>query len=182
MTPVSIHDEPDPEEAILRYLIDLPGVFLAHSGVTLFHHLLGTYRVLKSWSCDEDLCIAGLFHSVYGTPAFPEGPLTTGDRDQLKKIIGAQAENLVHQFSQTNWTLLFSDQPGRLRELSKSLLTLAAANLVEQRGRLGNLDLGGRSMQDALRPFEMLIPFLDRETTLSLTLVLEQTETESKSI
>jgi Domain of unknown function (DUF6817) len=153
-------NEPDPEEAILRYLIDLPGVFHSHSGATLFNHLLGTYGILKSWGCDDDLCVAGLFHAIYGTPAYHDGLLAESRRGELIDVIGARAEEIVHEFSRTNWHDVFARGHNALTTLPRSLLTLAAANIVEQRHRLTHANLEGRSIKESLTPFNLLIPYL----------------------
>jgi hypothetical protein len=153
-------DEPDPEDAVLRYLIDLPGVFLPHSGATLFHHLLGTYRILKSWGCDEDLCVAGLFHSVYGTPAYHASALPESRRDELREVIGVPAEELVYRFSRTNWALVFSNGRDILPTLPTSLLMLAAANVIEQRERLAQTAQQSSLVAESLKCFGLLVPYL----------------------
>lgn len=38
-----------------------------HSGRTFFAHLKGTHDLLRDWGNPEPVCIAGLFHSIYGT-------------------------------------------------------------------------------------------------------------------
>lgn len=171
-------DESDPEDAIVRYLIDLPGVFFPHSGATLFHHLLGTYRLLKSWGCDEDLCVAGLYHSIYGTPAYPDGPLPKSRRGELSNVIGVRAEEIVYQFSDMNWPLMFANGHDVLKTLPVSLLTLAAANIVEQGGRLarsnpGDCNPGDHSIQESLKCFELLVPYLAPAAAQCLALELQ---------
>jgi hypothetical protein len=167
-------DEPDPEDAILRYLIDLPGVFLPHSGATLFHHLLGTYRILKSWGCDNDLCVAGLFHSIYGTPAYHAGPLSESHRGEVSNVIGARAEELVHQFSRTNWARVFAGGHDVLTTLPNSLPMLAAANIIEQRGRLAQGDLERGFITESLKCFTLLIPYLTPAAARDLAAELQQ--------
>lgn len=144
--------EPDPPESILRYLIELPGAFSQHSGLSLFHHLLGTFRILKRWNADEDVCRAGLFHSVYGTPAFPDGLLVFNQRDELAEVIGGPAEILVFEFSKLRWGVLLSQGVTTVAGIDPRLVLVAAANLLEQSGRLmaaasfdaGNIEVYGR--------------------------------------
>jgi hypothetical protein len=167
-------DEPDPEDAIVRYLIDLPGVFLPHSGVTLFHHLLGTYRILKAWGCENDLCLAGLFHSIYGTPAYPNGPLPESRRVELSGVIGTRAEEFVYQFSRTNWPCVFASGDDTLHTLPPSLVMLATANIVEQSGRIAQNNPKDRSIRESLEQFALLIPHLTPAAAQCLTLELQQ--------
>jgi hypothetical protein len=153
-------EEFEPDEAILRYLIELPDVFLSHSGTTLFHHLLGTYRILKSWRCKEDLCLAGLFHSIYGTPVYRPGPLPESRRVELRAIVGARAEELAHEFSRVDWSDLLARGDRALRTQSADLITLAAANFVEQVGRIAQLSGDDLMARESLGRFDALLPRL----------------------
>ena len=66
-----------------------------HSGRTLLEHLIGTRERLKELGAPEYLQDAGLFHSVYGTVYFmPEGGLVE-DRQNIKDLIGEQAEEVA---------------------------------------------------------------------------------------
>lgn len=69
-----------------------------HVNGTLERHLHGTERLLRQWGGREALCIAGLYHAVYGTAGI-EGCLTGLDaRDAIARIIGAEAESLVYLY------------------------------------------------------------------------------------
>jgi hypothetical protein len=63
------------------------------SHVPFLSHLVGTRRLLASWSEREALCDAGLFHSVYGTEYFE--PDRTPERADVVAIIGAEAERIA---------------------------------------------------------------------------------------
>jgi hypothetical protein len=121
-----------------------------HSGGTLLDHLVGTAAILRRWGYDEDVCLAGLFHSVYGTSTFEKRLLSLDERARLVQVIGASAEQTAFLFSQilpeSLWEALGSDQL-RLRckqsdsrlsvdalELNR-LLVLFWANEVEQAHR-----------------------------------------------
>jgi hypothetical protein len=69
-----------------------------HSGRTLFDHLIGTYNVLVRWECSQDTCIAGLFHSVFGTPSTPGLSLSDAQREDIRCAIGDKAFSLVRLF------------------------------------------------------------------------------------
>jgi hypothetical protein len=69
-----------------------------HVNGTLERHLHGTERLLREWGSREALCVAGLYHAVYGTDGI-EGCLTALDgRDAVRRIIGAEAESLVYVY------------------------------------------------------------------------------------
>lgn len=63
------------------------------------HHLVGTYALLKQWGADEDTCLGGLFHSIYGTNAFRQASLRDSERVGLQAVIGLRAELLAWTFS-----------------------------------------------------------------------------------
>lgn len=67
-----------------------------HSGRTLYDHLCRVEQILRVCRCEEDVCLAGLYHSIYGTNAFTQ--ITTTDRIKIKEIIGERAEFLAWLF------------------------------------------------------------------------------------
>lgn len=90
-----------------------------HSGRSLYHHLRGTEFLLRTWECAEEVCLAGLFHSVYGTSAFRQASLDVAQRARLVDAIGVSAERLVYLFH-------VCDRPG-------ALLTALHSRVVENR-------------------------------------------------
>jgi len=71
-----------------------------HSGRTLYEHLCNVEKILKICRCEEEVCLAGLYHSIYGTNFFTV--TTTLDRNKIKEIIGERAEFLVWVFCNAN--------------------------------------------------------------------------------
>jgi hypothetical protein len=71
-----------------------------HSGRTLLQHLVGTYDLLRAWDAPEHVCLAGLFHSIYGTAIFKHQTIapTPQNRDRIADLIGRNAENLAYVF------------------------------------------------------------------------------------
>ena len=67
-----------------------------HSDKTYLAHAAGVYRDLQRWECDEDLCRAGLFHSIYGTEPFHWFRLPLNRRDEVRDLIGVRAERLAY--------------------------------------------------------------------------------------
>jgi len=80
----------------LEHLRDIGADEIPHGTGTLLHHLLKTYEVLALQEEDEDVCFAGLFHSIYGTKYFRHE--TTSDRNSIRKLIGERAERLAWKF------------------------------------------------------------------------------------
>lgn len=77
------------------------GAFIPeHTGRTLGVHLLNTYKILKKFNVNHDVCLAGGLHSIYGTNIFKNG--ITQDRDNIKKLVGEKTENLIYLFSTIN--------------------------------------------------------------------------------
>lgn len=69
-----------------------------HSGRTLLDHLVGTYDVLKTWEAPDMLCLAGLFHSIYGTEGLRLDLPAKVTRDTIRDAIGPEAESLAWLF------------------------------------------------------------------------------------
>jgi len=120
-----------------------------HTGRSLIEHLEGTYNILKKWNCCEDLCLAGLCHSIYGTESYKKQTVPLESRTSVKKLIGKDAEELAYLFGAHKkeyfWELLgenknfnihdrFSDQIINIgKDQVSSLVTLTLANWLEQR-------------------------------------------------
>lgn len=69
---------------------------VSHTGKTYLAHAIGVYNDLKRWGADEELCRAGLFHSIYGTERFQMFALPLDRRDELRELIGPRAERLAY--------------------------------------------------------------------------------------
>lgn len=91
-----------------------------HSGEKGFlAHLIGVFRDLETWGCDQDLCRAGLFHSIYGTEMFRRFSLPVERRGEVQALIGERAERIAFanclMDRSTFDALLESDGPYRIR-------------------------------------------------------------------
>lgn len=69
---------------------------IEHSHSNFLNHLVGTFNILKKWKQPEDLCVAGMFHNIYGNKYF--NPNLNLTREEIKNLIGENAENLVYRF------------------------------------------------------------------------------------
>ena len=120
---------------------------IEHLGRPLKEHLIGTHDLLDQWQNSKNVCLAGLFHSVYGTKTFSTAALRTESRDDVRALIGERAEALVFIFgmSDRKHLLLENRSPpycwidhrtGEQTEISDDLLNnlveIEVANFIEQ--------------------------------------------------
>src|ERR1700722_17525816 len=89
----------EPLKDCIRFLRKVSAEQMPHpSEVGLFDHLLGTQQLLVEWGARRALCDAGLFHSVYSTEHYQLKALPLSRRDEVRQLIGAEAESLVWLF------------------------------------------------------------------------------------
>jgi hypothetical protein len=122
------------QDTIRTFLISLDANKVRHSGRTLFDHLKGVHDLLRDWDNEHHVCMAGLFHSIYGTNTFKHQSLN--DRGKLIQMIGLKAELLVHYFSTKDRPFFESIEDKKVR---RDLLEIEAANLLEQNGNANTL-------------------------------------------
>jgi hypothetical protein len=91
---------PQPVEPEAERLLKHYGTAAAvHAGGrSLRDHLIGTFNLLKEWGNDRDVCLAGLFHSIYGTEVYTLQSAQLSERDTIRGAIGARAEELAYYF------------------------------------------------------------------------------------
>ena len=85
-----------PIKELTQYFLQEEAAGIAHSGGSYLAHAIGVYRDLKSWDWDEEAARAGLFHSIYGTEIFQDFTLPVSRRNEIKSMIGEQAETLCY--------------------------------------------------------------------------------------
>lgn len=78
------------------YLVELGIEKVPHTEKTYLGHLVNVHRLMQAQGCDEDVCVAGLFHSIYGTEKFQGFKLPLTDRPKLRDFIGGRAERLAY--------------------------------------------------------------------------------------
>jgi hypothetical protein len=69
-----------------------------HSKRSLFDHLVGTHDLLQRWGNRDEVCDAGLFHSIYGTRHFRHQSYPLENRHVIRELIGHNAEWLAYLF------------------------------------------------------------------------------------
>ena len=93
----------------LRFLRRVNTDDMPHTGRSLLDHLLGTRRLLVEWGARPALCDAGLFHSIYGTDHYEQKALPLTMRDEVRQLIGDEAESLVWLFCMMRRETFFLD-------------------------------------------------------------------------
>jgi hypothetical protein len=78
------------------FLVSLGTDKVPHTNEVFLAHLIGVYRDLESWACDEEVCRAGMFHSIYGTEKFQRFSLALERRAEVRALIGNRAERLAY--------------------------------------------------------------------------------------
>ncbi len=78
------------------FLVNLGIEQIAHTQKNYLAHLISVYKLMQTYGCEEDLCRAGLFHSIYGTEKFQGFRLPLGRRAELAELIGIRAERLAY--------------------------------------------------------------------------------------
>lgn len=128
---------------------DLHADRIAHGKSSLYEHLAGVHALLKAWQNPDFVCLAGLFHSIYGTVQFQHATLPFDNRHPVHNLIGPEAERLAYLFCVTDRPSSLIQQWERSdftvtdrhlglqvsldRQDMLFLLEIEAANLVEQR-------------------------------------------------
>jgi hypothetical protein len=81
---------------LTNYLMSLGVNEIGHSSKSFLAHLIGVYKYMEARGCDEELCQAGLFHSIYGTELFQGFKLEVDRRPEVRALIGDRAEHIAY--------------------------------------------------------------------------------------
>ena len=75
------------------------------SGNTFIAHLVGTASILAALRRSSTTVAAGLLHSAYSHGEFGDGSrrISEGKRNQLRHVVGTEAEMLVAQYTTSPW-------------------------------------------------------------------------------
>jgi hypothetical protein len=69
---------------------------IPHTEKSYLAHLIAVFRYLGTQGCPEDVCRAGMFHSIYGTEKFQGFTLPLERRGEVRDLIGERAEDLAY--------------------------------------------------------------------------------------
>jgi hypothetical protein len=78
------------------FLVQLGVEKVEHTDKTYLGHLVNVYRLMEAEGCDDEVCRAGMFHSIYGTEKFQGFKLPPEKRAEVRDLIGARAEKLAY--------------------------------------------------------------------------------------
>ena len=81
---------------LTAFLVNLGIEQISHTQKNYLAHLISVYKLMQASVCEEDLCRAGLFHSIYGTEKFQGFKLPLERRTELAEMIGSRAERLAY--------------------------------------------------------------------------------------
>ncbi len=70
----------------------------SHLNGSLIEHLKGTKKLLCDWGASSGLQDAGLYHAAYGTDGFDEQLVSVKYRDNIREIVGKDAEEIIYQY------------------------------------------------------------------------------------
>lgn len=73
-----------------------------HLNGSLAAHLHGTESMLREWHAREAVCIAGLYHAVYGTDGYNPALVGLDMRQRITALLGQEAEQLAYLYGACN--------------------------------------------------------------------------------
>ena len=102
---------------------------------SFYQHLLNVHNYLKSQSLPDEVCDAGLFHSIYGTEFyhFQNAAVT---RDVVRSYIGEYAEELAYIFCglrKDRYRCIVNNTPGWDVRLHLDLCRMEYANFWDSK-------------------------------------------------
>jgi hypothetical protein len=170
----------------LSLLESMGAMEVAHIEDNLGAHLTATYDILARWGCSDDLCAAGLFHSVYSTDHLETQTIPLSERPRVAEAIGDKAEKLAFLYCSIDRGSLYEnlnrrsdysvrdrwnshDIPLQPEELAE-LLTLDSANTLEL---LPKGQWSPKQRADARRVHARALPLLPPKAAEELSSALE---------
>jgi hypothetical protein len=83
-------------KTLTDFLVGIGIEQIPHTQKSYLAHLIAVDRWLESLGCPEDVCRAGMFHSIYGTEKFQGFTLPLDRRGEVRDLIGSRAEHLAY--------------------------------------------------------------------------------------
>ncbi len=78
------------------FLVEMGIEEVPHTHKSYLAHLIAVHRFLERHGCPEEVCRAGMFHSIYGTEKFQGFTLPLLRRGEVRALIGDRAEYLAY--------------------------------------------------------------------------------------
>jgi hypothetical protein len=84
------------DKPLTDFLVGMGVEQVPHTHKSYLAHLIAVFRSLESQGYPQDVCRAGMFHSIYGTERFQGFTLPLNRRDEVRGLIGDRAERLAY--------------------------------------------------------------------------------------
>jgi hypothetical protein len=81
---------------LTSFLVGIGVEQVPHTHKSYLAHLIAVYRILQVQDCSEEVCRAGMFHSIYGTERFQGFTVPLERRGELRALLGERAERLAY--------------------------------------------------------------------------------------
>lgn len=82
-------------DELLQVLVAAGAACTPKPEYALLPDLTQTYDLLRLWRRSDDVCLAGLFHGVYGSAWSRHRLIAPDQRERVREVIGRRAEELV---------------------------------------------------------------------------------------
>ena len=129
-----------PMKTMTDFVIQVGADNVQHSGKTYLAHVIGVYRLMKSWAEEDEMCRAAIFHSIYGTEGFQDFTLPLDRREEVCALIGERAEQLSYANSAMNRASFYGQVENDQDDYQ-----------IKDRITGGNIDLTARAFEDLIR-------------------------------
>ncbi len=84
---------------VMKLLVAQGADRIDHPGGTLLDHVARVCALLEQWGARRALQWAGLCHACYGTDGFHTALLDLRQRNQLRRVIGDEVEQVVYLYA-----------------------------------------------------------------------------------
>ena len=135
-----------PRQDLVDFFRRLSTTDVEHTGGTYMGHCFTVYRDMRDWGADEELALAGLFHSIYGTGLFQRFKLELDRRGEVRDLIGERAERLAY----LNCAIVYES-------FDRELMRGTPPYRMENRLDGGEIEVGEQDFEDLV-----LMQFVDR--------------------
>ncbi|MFJ6721769.1 MULTISPECIES: DUF6817 domain-containing protein [unclassified Streptomyces] len=82
---------------------------VAHQDETLLDHMFRACAILRDMKAGDHVCLAGLFHGVYGTEGLHNDNVESIPQDkrvEVRAVVGPRVEEMIYRFSVMNYASL----------------------------------------------------------------------------
>lgn len=127
-----VADQSSPQDKF-AFLQEITGTQKHSNNKTFYQHLFNVYTYLKEHGAPEEVCDAGLFHSIYGTE-FYEFQNDRITREVVRGFIGNYAEELVYVFCtiKDRFKVIVNNTMGLSARQARDLCCIEFANKWDQ--------------------------------------------------